>query len=179
MTPGEFIDFDMENASPLWIKTSSMTETAVQTQLFFYDEEGRQAGKIYIVWNWSQVQYHLPQCHTYIKFPKDVPPEPDKVWKITYTTNPETKLIINVNGEEVLNQVLSDSYCEGDTSWKYFFGKRVVKIQFSSGDKASNFYSYQDLFFRTGNLKRVIYSPPQKERNTKISLAPPHLKPTP
>ena len=146
------INYDLEN-SPLLIKTDSELGSGDMVSVDFYTAEGNLAGGVHLLFT-SSLKYWLSLCSgSFTDLPTDLPQEKNKVWKITSTRNPgATRLVITCNNEEVLNVVLSDTTCT-KSSWSTFWSRDVVKIRFSSGDKASlqTRYNHMDCFH--GNLE--------------------------
>ena len=131
-------EVDLEN-TPLEIRSNKQSETIAVN---FYTAQGDTAGGISLKLWVNPPRYWLNQCSTtsgkkYI--PTEIPSETDKVWKISLTgTSDERRVVVSCNSKEVLNVVLSDT-CRS-SSWNSYWSRGVGKIEFDSGDKASDFY---------------------------------------
>ena len=130
------IDFDLENTA-LEIKTDSTLGSDEEVAVYFHSAQGDDAGGVGFKFSQS-LSYWLHPCTEYVEFPVGVPPETDKVWRITLSRISSVKLVVHCNDVEVLNVLISDLTCI--TDWNTFWSDAVAKILFPSHDTASDFY---------------------------------------
>ena len=90
----------------------------------------------------STPRYFIHHClsQTY-HFTTSLPPETDKVWKITLSRVSGIRLVIHCNDVDVLNMVISDSTCRTYDFWNTYWSRNMKKIYFNGDDTASDFYS--------------------------------------
>ena len=129
------IDFDLENTA-LEIKTDSTLGSDEEVAVYFHSAQGVGAGGVGFKFSFS-LSYWLHPCTEYVEFPVGVPPETDKVWRITLSRISSVKLVVHCNDVEVLNAMISDLIC---ADWTTFWSDAVTKISFPSHDTSSDFY---------------------------------------
>ena len=125
--------------TPLYIKTDSASGSSQQIRLYFYTDQKVQAGGLNIYFS-STPQYFIHHCLSNTNFPVALPPETDKVWKITLSRVSGIRLVIHCNDVEVLNMVLSDSTCLTFNFWNTYWSRIMKRIFFNGDDTASDFY---------------------------------------
>ena len=104
-----------------------------------YDAQDNYAGGIIIKFL-SSVRYLFDGCFTnYVDISANLPDTTNKVWRITFTKDAGTRLVIHCNDIEILDTTASDSVCD-HPNWKSFFDREMVEIHFVSGDKATDKY---------------------------------------
>ena len=137
------IDYDLENA-PLYIKTDSEVGSGDLVSVYFLTALKEDAGGVSLIFK-PTPKYVLDFCSSrtsLAKFSTDLPSATDKIWKITLKrseTDGAITLMIHCNDVEVLNMPIDES-CE-DADWSTYWSKDVEKIEFSSDDVASDFYT--------------------------------------
>ena len=131
------IDHDLDNI-PLYIKTDSVDGSLHLLIVNFLNNAGN-AGGLVIIFRDPPV-YNLALCTSSPRSFPALPSDIDKVWKITLKKSSEIRLVIHCNDVEVLNVLMSDSTC-AISGWKRYLSSYVDKIEFSSSDTASDFYS--------------------------------------
>ena len=104
----------------------------------FYDENINYAGGVHISL-YTQLEYKLTNCSYYESFPVTLPTETHKTWTLTYNYT-EKRVVLQCNGVEVLNVVVSDSVCTGYSYWREYWERKPTQIQFPSGYTASERY---------------------------------------
>ena len=119
------IDFDLENY-PLYVKNSIQVGSKLRMNVVFFDANLNVIGSFEVLFEY--LRYFLHKCKELTPFPSSLPPELEKVWKISLTRIPDRRLIVHCNEVEVLNLPVD---CWND--------KYVRKIKFHSVDK-SDFY---------------------------------------
>ena len=135
------IDFNLEEYS-LNITTDSTLGSNEGVAVKFYTSQGDWAGTLQLYFT-SPLQYTIGGCITdWTNFPTNLPPDNDKVWRVTLTRTSGIRLVVHCNEEEVLNFLFSDTTC-GSSDWSTFWSREVAKIKFSSGDTASDYYQPQ------------------------------------
>ena len=122
------------------VATDSTAGSGEQVYVQFYDNDGNWAGSVRIYFD-TQIQYTLAGCTSYNLFPVTLPPAPQKTWTITYNTA-ELRVVLHCNGVQVLNVLISDSVCTGNSDWRDLWEKEPTQIQFYSGDTASDNYCF-------------------------------------
>lgn len=138
------IDWDLEE-TPLEIRTDSALESDEQVIVRFHNAAGDEVGVN--LWFRTTLQYLLPHCsESWTDLPTTPPSSVHKVWRITKVKTSGIRVIVYCNGEEVLNVLLSDTTCSysnwKEETWRDYWkwNNDVEKIQFHSGDKASDGY---------------------------------------
>ena len=122
------------------VTTNSTVGSYEQVRVYFSDNAGNDAGRVYIYFN-TPIQYGLGWCTYRNNFPVSLPAAPDKTWTIEYNTA-ELRLVYYCNGVQVLDVLLSDSECTGYSAWRTYWAVKPTQIQFWSGDKASDRYCF-------------------------------------
>ncbi|KAL5263950.1 hypothetical protein ACHWQZ_G005141 [Mnemiopsis leidyi] len=128
---------DLET-TPLEIKTNSTLESGDEVEVYFYNSQGEDAGRVWIYFS-STPQYRLVWCSSDTNFPSNLPAAVDKVWRISLNKTSGIRLQIHCNDVEVLNTLLSDDTCS-DSDWREYWSRDVEKIAFYRGDTASDYY---------------------------------------
>ena len=132
------VNFDLETMS-LYVKTNSLVGTNEKVWIEFYDAQDEVAGGVFIIFEPSP-RYTLWTCQLWTVFPKKLPPESDKVWKITLTKISGIRMVIHCNDVKVLNVLMSDKTC--NPGWNTYWSRDIEKIKFkSTDDTASDFYT--------------------------------------
>ena len=135
------IDFNLEEYS-LEIKTDSTLRSNDAVRVWFVTSQGYIAGILKLFF-FSTPQYYIGYCSSrYTNFPTNLPPDNDKVWRITLSRTSGIRLVVHCNEVEVINTLISDSTC-GSNDWSTSWSKEVAKINFRSGDNASDYYQTQ------------------------------------
>ena len=135
------IDFNLEQYS-LVIKTDSTLGSNGVVGLRFYTSQGDSAGYLNLYFS-STPQYRIGACSSgRTNFPTNLPPDNNKVWRITLTRTSGIRLVVHCNEEEVLNTLISDSTCSS-SYWSTNWSKEVAKIEFPFYDTASDYYQPQ------------------------------------
>ena len=117
----------------------------------FYDNDGYQAGGVYIYFR-TQTTYGQYGC-TYNNIFTAVPAAPDKTWTIEYNTAGKI-LALYCNGVQALNVLLSDSECTTNSDWRTYWERNTTQIEFSSSyDTASKSYCF---YSHPGKLNAII-----------------------
>ena len=139
---GVKIDFNPEQYS-LVITTDSTLGSNNEVVVWFFTSQGFSAGDLYLYFT-STLQYQIWPCSSgRTNFPTNLPPDNDKVWRVTLTRTSGIRLVIHCNEEEVLNTMISDSWCV-DSNWSTRWTREAAKIEFSSEyDTASDYYQTQ------------------------------------
>ncbi|KAL5247451.1 hypothetical protein ACHWQZ_G019360, partial [Mnemiopsis leidyi] len=133
------INYDLEN-SPLQIRTDSEVGSVEKVRVYFYNAQGDIAGGVCLHFS-SPPQWRLFYCTSWTNFPADLPPETDKVWKITLTrTSDVPRVVLHCNNVEVLNVTMSDSTCDSRSGWSTIWSRNVDKIMFGYSDTASDYF---------------------------------------
>ena len=131
------IDYDLPN-NPIEISTDSTLGRNDLMYLGTRDAQDNYAGGILIYP--SSVSYLFDGClQNYVDFSANLPDTTNKVWRITFTKDAGTRLVIHCNDIEMLDITASDSVCDR-TEWKSFYDREMVKINFFSGDTATDKY---------------------------------------
>ena len=134
---GVKVNFDLETIS-LFIKTNSAVGSNEKVWIEFYEAQDEVAGGFFIIFEPSP-RYSLWYCQLWTVFPKKLPTESDKVWKITLTKSSGIRIVIHCNDAEVLNVLMSDTTC--NSGWNKYWSRDVEKIEFTTDDTASDFYT--------------------------------------
>ena len=136
------IDFNLEEYS-LNLKTDSTLGSDDRVDVTFYTSQGDIAGGFHLIF-YSTPQYFIKGYCSYsnTNFPTTLPPDNDKVWRVTLIRTSGIRLVIHCNEEEVLNTLISGSTCDY-SEWSKYWSREVAKIMFYSGDTASDFYQPQ------------------------------------
>ena len=131
------IDYDLEN-TPLEIKTDSDIGGEDQVKIWFKSDHQYAAG--FNVKFSSPPSYLIKECtQSWNTFPTTLPPETNKVWRITLTRTSGVILVIHCNNVEVLNVQISSTTCT-DTDWSGVWIGDIDKIRFKGEDTATDFY---------------------------------------
>ena len=126
-----YIPADLETSS-LHLRTNSTAGSGEETEIWYYNEEGRAAGGIGILFS-SPVKYKLLYCQQYYTtFPTGLPSQQDKhrvIEKRGYRT------VIYCNGKQALDITASSETCDNPKyadTWDTYWGKKMSKIEFPS-----------------------------------------------
>ena len=164
---GVKIDYDLEKY-PLKIKTDSPVDKDEHVYVYFYTAGEDLAGEVYL--HSLPPSYSLEGCIYDTKFPADmIPSEINKVWTITRSysgVSGEGRVVIQCNGKEVLNVILSDKTCFYD-GWREKWSGDVEKIEFKQGRDDSDYYR-PGKYLLLGCIKifeSLEHNPDQKEVN--------------
>ena len=137
----ELIEFNLEEYS-LNITTDSTLGSDDRVRVFLYTSLGNSAGGLDLFF-FSTSQYYIWYCNTdWTNFLTTLPPDSDKVWRVTLIRTSGIRLVVHCNEEEVLNTLISGSTC-GDSRWSTYWSREVAKIKFRSSDTASDYYQPQ------------------------------------
>ena len=136
---GKYIDYDLEK-TPLQIKTDSTVGSEDQVVVFFFTSHGGKAGGILLYFG-PTPQYYLWYCQQgiYTNFLTSLPTKVEKDWRVTVTRTSSTRVVIECEGVEVANVVLSDTVCS-ESGWEETWGRDVEKIFFTDTDTATDLY---------------------------------------
>ena len=138
MKSGRKINYDLENF-PLHIKTDSLAGSTENVSVHFSNAEGNLAGAISIYFN-SPAQYRVYPCtNKHSDFPSSLPSVVEKTWRIALKRTPDIRVLVQCNGVDVVNELLSDSKC-GNPNWSTFWSRDVKRIFFITSDTASDLY---------------------------------------
>ena len=145
------MDFNLEEYS-LNIKTDSKLGSNDKVAVHLCTSQEYFAGALILYFR-STPQYRIRYCNTDLtNFPTNLPPDNDKVWRVTLTRTSSIRLVVHCNEVEVLNYLISDTTCD-DSNWSTNWSREVPKIRFSSlYDTASDYYQPQP-----GNLNCVFW----------------------
>jgi hypothetical protein len=122
------IDFDLET-TPLEIKTDSSTGIRQEVHLNLYTSRDNYTGEVHIKYS-SPHQYWLSGCITFwTNFLTRPTSATVKVWRITITRTPGTRIEIHCNEVEVLNLLMSNSTCSY-SDWSTYWSRKIAKIKF-------------------------------------------------
>ena len=126
------------SSKELIITTDSTTGSKDVVMVNFYTGDFNIAGSVTIKFN-SPIQYSLGQwcSSSYSPLPITPPDEVEKTWRIWYDQQ-EQALAVWCNDVKVLDVILSGDGCDSYTDWVWT--RETVKIQFVSGDTASDQY---------------------------------------
>ena len=173
---GVKIDYDLEKY-PLKIKTDSPVDKDEHVYVFFYTAGEDLAGEVYL--HSKPPSYSLEGCTPDTDFPPDLPSEINKVWTITRsysTVSGEGRVVIQCNGKEVVNVILSDTTCYKD--WREKWSGDVEKIEFKQGRDDSGYYR-PGKYLLLGCIKifeSLVHNPDLKELNEQRTGIPFFLK---
>ena len=112
--------------------------------VWFYSRQGERAGGVYIYFGnpYFAPWYFLYDCTRnadFSYFPGNLPSEVVKIWRITLDKTAGIRLLIHINGVEVVNIVMADTCFQ--SHWREYWSRDVEKIQFfSTFDTASDYY---------------------------------------
>ena len=123
----------------LTIRTDSVAGSGERSDVYFYDDDNEIAGIVRIYFS-SPIQYNIGRCSgTWTYFPVTLPTQTDKTWRIVY--NPAELRVVHYRNEvEVVNVVMSESFCTNEATWKNIWeDRKPAKILFFS-DTASDEY---------------------------------------
>jgi hypothetical protein len=158
-TKDKAIDFDLD-ATPLELKTDSTIGSGEIVNLVFYPVlGGPTSGGLSISFS-DPPQYIVVECSQAVNFPADLPTATDnnREWRVTLTRNSSVRMLIQCNGEEVLNFLLSDSTCTGFQGWKMPWTMKTMFVYFES-DTATDFYRAVKLECEAPTVKDGKVSP--------------------
>jgi hypothetical protein len=130
----KWTNHDLES-TPIEIKTDSLLVSSEEVYLDIHNQQSQTVGNFLIRFQ-ATVQYYISGCAGWKDFPKEVPNENEKIWRIAKLPGP--KLIVHCNNVEVLSLTLTSPICplNGWHTWN----KKASKISFIGADKASDFY---------------------------------------
>ena len=151
MKRGAKIDYDLDSF-PLHIKTDSVAGSEENVTIHFFNAGNNLAGAIRIYFA-STIQYRVYPCTNKLyDFPSSLPSEAKKTWRITQKKTPDHDkgVVIQCNGVEVVNRLISDLNC-GHPNWSKYWSRDVKKISFQDSDTASDLY-----FSNPGDSKMII-----------------------
>ena len=135
------IDLNLEEYS-LNITTDSTLGSNNKVYVYLYTSQGDSAGGLNFYFT-SNYQYRIMYCSSArTNFPTNMPPDNNKVWRVTLTRTSGIRLVVHCNEVEVLNTLMSDSTC-GDSEWSTNWSREVAKIKFRSSDTGSDYYQPQ------------------------------------
>ena len=113
-----------------------------QINVYFFDTEGYQAGKVRIKFP-SPAQYRLDWCiSSFTNFSSNLPTAVDKIWRISLTRIPRIRLQIHCNEVEVVNFFLSDETCD-KSEWRAYWTRNIERITFPLIDSSEYYRLYQ------------------------------------
>ena len=148
MQRGVKIEWDPESTS-LEVRTNSVLGSNDKVDVYFFSAEGESAGVHFaggvgLYFTTTPLQYQLGWCSaSYTNLPVTPPSADDKVWRITLTRISGIRLVIHCNDVEVLNTLISQATCSY-SGWSTIWNREVTKIEFTSGDRASDYYKTGD-----------------------------------
>ena len=159
--PGGYsFDLDLQYTS-VELKTEALFGSNNKISLYFKHTIEEKAGGIIITFS-KTPKYTLIQCSSTTAFSKEslkklrkMPRE--KIWAVRRTLGGVEVL---VNGEKILNTVVSDTFCLEDKSWRTYWGRRVEKVMFYR-DTATKFCRVSKLRFPVRTSP-----PPRPKRRT-------------
>ena len=124
------IPLDLET-TPLEIRTNSEIRSNEKMFVWFRTADGEEAvGGFQIFFYYTGPKYYILYCSSSrTNFPRNLPTEVDKIWRITLDKTAGIRLQIHCNGVEVLNVLLSDDTC-GVSYWRELWSKDVENIYF-------------------------------------------------
>ena len=135
------MSLDYLSNNPIEISTDSTLGSGDFMFLGTRDAQGTYAGGVYIKFTPS-VRYQFNGCtENYLLFPTNLPDATNmnKVWRITFTKDAATRLVIHCDDIEMLDITASDSVCT-DPAWRSYDDRDTVKIYFGKGFKATDKY---------------------------------------
>ena len=115
-----------------------------EARVLFYGIRGKNdkngAGAVNIRFH-TDIEYDIGACKNWTPFPVTLPAETHKTWTITYNYVRKKRVVIQCNGVQVLNVVLSKNLCIDNSYWKnYWKNKKPSQIEFAHYDDASDSY---------------------------------------
>ena len=117
------------DSETITVTTDSVASSEKLVGVRFDDKDGDYAGSVFIGFN-TQIQYTIGGCtYSYKPFPVTLPTATQKTWTITYNYA-ERRVVIHCNGVQVVNVVVSDSACTGDSNWKDYWERKPTQIKF-------------------------------------------------
>ena len=128
---------DTQGITAITVSTNSTAGSNEMVGVWFYDNAGNYAGKVFIHFD-TPIQYYIGWCTYRNNFPVSLPAAPDKTWTIEYNTA-EQRVVYYCNEVQVLNFLLSDSECT-QSHWRTYWERKPTQIQFDSSDTASDSY---------------------------------------
>ena len=135
------------------ISTNSVAGSEEEVGVQFYDKDGKVAGGVGIRF-FTQIKYWIELCAEYPPIPVTLTTDTQKTWTITYNYTGK-RVVLNCNGVEVLNFVLSNSAC-AKSYWGDYWDRKPTQIKFASlWDSASDSYCISS---NTGYYKSVTDS---------------------
>ena len=131
-------DYDLESM-PLEVKTDSVPGSNEEVAVFFYDNQGQDAGGVAVMFS-SSLQYKLVWCiSSWTDFKAPLPTAQQKVWRLTVSESGDQRVILHCNEEEVLNEPISASTCNSN-QFSRIWGKDIERLKFYKNDDASDSY---------------------------------------
>ena len=107
------------------------------------NDQGKVAGgitlQLYLTSSSPSPKYQLWWCSEFTNFPTDLPSATEKTWTFSVRRTTSVTFVIDCNDEEVLNVELSDTTCNGDTSWTTYWNRKVEKIEFATHNTAADY----------------------------------------
>ena len=138
MKRGGKIKYDLESF-PLHIKTDSVAGSNENVTVQFSNVERELAGAIRIYFA-STIQYRVYPCTNKLyDFPSSLPSVVEKTWSIALKKTSDIRVLVQCNGVDVVNKLISDSKC-GLPNWSKYWSRDVKKISFLASDTASDLY---------------------------------------
>ena len=108
---GVLIDFNLKQYS-LNITTDSTLGSDDNVNVEFYTSQGDEVGALALFF-FPTPEYRIWYCNAdWTKFLTTLPPDNDKVWRVTLTRTSGIRLVVHCNEVEVLNYLMSDSTCD-------------------------------------------------------------------
>ena len=122
------------------VSTDSEVGSGERVAVVLYDKDGNSVGGVGISF-YTQILYSIGGCTYNRSFQDTLPSQTQKTWTITYSTV-ELRVVYNCNEVQVVNVLLSDSFCtDNDSDWREYWEKKTTQIQFTSHfDTASDRY---------------------------------------
>ena len=152
MERGVKISHDLQT-TPLKIETDSTVESWQNVHIDFFTSEGDRVGGFDIKFYDHPIKWGLGRCITsWTPFSPELPSNVHKVWVLTKLTGP--RVTVQCNGVTVVDVLMSDDTCT-DSRWKQYWVKDVKLIEFSSQDKASDYYKSASVTLPLGNHKYI------------------------
>ena len=136
------INFDLEN-NPLLIKSDSIIGGGQRVKIKFLTAQHELAGGLTIRLVSTPVYWIWECSDDFTTFPKNFPSETDKILKIEKLSGSDyIRFVLLCNDVELLNVLLSDLKCKGDSNWRTYWNREIAKLQYNDADKASDFYQH-------------------------------------
>ena len=149
MKRGSKINYDLDSF-PLHIKTDSLAGSTENVSVQFFNAQGNLAGAINIYFD-SPAQYRVYPCtNKHSDFPSSLPSVAEKNWRIALNKTIDIRVLVQCNGVDVVNELISDSKC-ANPNWSKYWSRDVEKIVFQDTDTASDLY-----FSYPGDSKMII-----------------------